>query len=395
MIPRVKPNYTILDLLFSLFKSNNSSLNRNTLIYELKKYFSNNNSYFYILLTPSGRSAIYILLSCINRSKVFIPAYTCKAVVEACKLANKYVYYLDIEKNKFNVDASNIDKKLDNNSIFLLTHQFGFPGDLDQLLPLALKSGAMVVEDCAASFGGKYRGQILGTFGEAAVFSFDSTKLLNTPLKGGFILTSNPDLFTKCNIFIKQNLKLMPLFLKLYYIFLAFILKLISNHSLYKIFHWFKFERKNLYTDEAKKSLNILNNFYTYKFSEFQAYITLKQLYKIDTIINKRLFIYTYFLSNLKNPLITLPPCNLNNEWVPIRFPILINDNKLTFYSLCIKEGLDLGFSFTFIDCPSKNINSYNIANSILNLPFYYNLSDKEIFTIVSILNNISISSFR
>jgi dTDP-4-amino-4,6-dideoxygalactose transaminase len=387
MIPRVQPNYSLLDLLSSFFIFNNTSTYRNKLICELKNLYNSD----YILLTPSGRGSIYIILSCIEQKKIFVPAYTCKAVIEACKLANKEIFFVETEDNSFNIDPKDLVGRLDSDSALLMTHQFGFPSQASQLLEIANGAGAIVLEDCAASFGGKCEEALTGTFGLASAFSFDSTKLLNAPLKGGFILTSDQNLFCKCQEFIDKNLKQLPLSLKIYFLILAIVLKIIGNQILYKLFHWLKFKRKGLYTDESKPSLNSLGFFYKFNMAEFQAAILLKQTSIINKIISKRRNIYNFLLDGLKeNKSLVLPPTIEGNGLVPIRFPVLINGDKYEFYERCAKNGLDLGFSFTFIESPVSYGKSHRIASRILNLPFYFNMSEKTIKSIIRILNNIS-----
>lgn len=48
-----------------------------------------------------------------------------------------------------------------------------------------------MIEDCAASLGTVYNGKLTGLFGNYAFFSFDSTKLVTVPSKGGFIIAAD------------------------------------------------------------------------------------------------------------------------------------------------------------------------------------------------------------
>lgn len=51
------------------------------------------------------------------------------------------------------------------------------------------------MEDCALTFGSKYKSIIVGNYGDAAIFSTDHTKPLNT-LIGGFVYTNDIDIAT-------------------------------------------------------------------------------------------------------------------------------------------------------------------------------------------------------
>jgi len=79
VIPRTKVNYRLLDLVAAIFIRERGYELRKHLVSRLSELFSTP----HILLTASGRSALYVVLSCLPQQKLLIPAYTCKAVVEA------------------------------------------------------------------------------------------------------------------------------------------------------------------------------------------------------------------------------------------------------------------------------------------------------------------------
>lgn len=54
----------------------------------------------------------------------------------------------------------------------LVYHQYGFPQDLDPILAYAHKHGLVVIEDCAHTLAGTYKGKPLGSFGDFAIYSF-------------------------------------------------------------------------------------------------------------------------------------------------------------------------------------------------------------------------------
>jgi dTDP-4-amino-4,6-dideoxygalactose transaminase len=376
MIPRTRPNYNVKNLIRSFFSSEKSDSKRNELLNRLQKYFNHDK----ILLTPSGRGGLYILLSCLDQRKVFIPAYTCKAVVEAVNLAGKSLEFIEIENGGFNADVEDLKGRLDSDSIVLITHQFGFCANIDALTSLALEAKSVVLEDAAASFGSRYNGRLTGTIGKAGFFSFDSTKLLNTPLKGGFIVFNDNDLYLKAKEFIDKSLTQLPFLKKVFYFFMGLCLCIISHNFLYSIFHWVKFKRKGLFTDEALPSKNRLGEFYIYKLSEFQAATLIEQIETVDTIISRRLNVYGKYRNALEEvDNIILPPAVTSYGDVPIRFPIRISGDKIDFYRKCLDLNFDLAFSFTFLDCPETYVKSLSLAKSVVDLPFYYSISDQEV----------------
>ncbi len=76
-------------------------------------------------------------------------------------------------------------------------HLAGWPCDMDALLALAREHGLYVIEDCAQAHGATYKGRPVGSFGDAAAFSFCQDKIISTGGEGGMLLTNNRDLWAK------------------------------------------------------------------------------------------------------------------------------------------------------------------------------------------------------
>lgn len=76
-------------------------------------------------------------------------------------------------------------------------HLYGQPADLPAILAVASKSGAKVVEDCAQAHGAAIGGRKVGTFGDAAAFSFYPTKNLGALGDGGAIFTRDENFAAK------------------------------------------------------------------------------------------------------------------------------------------------------------------------------------------------------
>lgn len=387
MIPRTKVNYTFISLMAALFTSEKDEYSRQKVIHHLECLLHSP----HILLTGSGRGALYLLLLALPHRKVFIPAYTCKAVAEAALLAGKEIFFGESEPDGFNMDPDKISEAwIDEDTVLVLTHQFGLPCQFEPLLKLARQVGAFVVEDAAASLGSRSKGRLTGTLGDAAFFSFDSTKLLNVPLKGGCLWVRDPDLFAHCWEVYEQKTLPMPLSRKLYYLFLGFALVLLENPLFYRVFHNVKFQWRGRFTEDSAIFLPRLGYFHIDRFSEWQAVILLPQLDRLEQIIAVRRQLYDEYLIRLAGAQsFLLPPKDIHQEWAPIRFPIRVFGNKLKFYEEAVRRGVDFAFSFTFLATPSSFLNAHKTANMVLDLPFYEKLTNKEIDKIVSVVMNI------
>jgi len=91
------------------------------------------------------------------------------------------VRFADIDIDTLNINPSAAEAAFkDDVKILVPVHFAGLPCDMDPLLALAKKHGALVVEDAAHSVGAEYKGRRLGTFGNMTVFSFHPNKNMTT-----------------------------------------------------------------------------------------------------------------------------------------------------------------------------------------------------------------------
>src|SRR5262245_15734689 len=386
MVPRTKVNYRLLELARAAFVGDGADRRRQQLSARLGELLDNSK----VVLTASGRGALYVLLSCLPQRRVLVPAYTCNAVVEAARLAGKEILFGESEENGFNMAADALEDVLDRETILIATHQFGIPCDIERMVEAARGRGAFVIEDAAASFGTRLRGRLTGTFGDAAFFSFDSTKLVNVPLKAGFLVVREPDLFAKCRDFVLSKCCPMPVHRKLRYLFLGAAMVMLEQPLTYRLFHNLKFHWRGRFSDESADLEPRLGPFYVDQMAEWQATLLLPQIDRLDTLITTRRRLYAEYLRRLHGAnRFALPTIDINNEWAPVRFPIRVHGDKLDFYRRATRRGIDFAFSFTFIASPPDFLRSHRLADSILDLPFYDRLTDHELDQVVAALDHL------
>ena len=132
-----------------------------------------------VVVLGSARAGLYFALQYYGLKRqdhIFVPDYLCQAVLNILNKTSFPVKYID-QRTK---------------AIFLL-HQWGFPQKMDEVMEEAKKRKLLVIEDCVHSFNSSYRGQKIGTLGDAAIFSFP--KLFPTCI-GGVIASSNHELIS-------------------------------------------------------------------------------------------------------------------------------------------------------------------------------------------------------
>lgn len=146
----------------------------------------------------AGRVALSACLHALNLApgdEVIVPGYTCVAVPNAVRFAGLKVVYADIELDTYGVDVHRLAAKLTHRTRALLIHHlYGLVcRDLEQLIEFARQHGLFVIEDCAHATGAKFKGRMIGSFGDVSFFSFERSKILNT-IQGGVAATTRPDL---------------------------------------------------------------------------------------------------------------------------------------------------------------------------------------------------------
>ena len=378
LIPRVKVNYTLRDILKSLFIGENNTVKREECKQLLSEYFNN----LYISLVPSSRDAIYELLVRLPQKKVIIPAYTCMVVNEAVQLSDKDVVFSKTDVNKFN---SSYLECIDSDSIVLATHQYGLPCNIEDIARKCKETGAVLIEDCATSLGTSVNGQLTGTFGDYAVISLNASKTLTVPPFGGILISRDVDMLK--DIEEKSGWLTPDMKFKVKALLRALAFVITKNTILYRLFHWMTIERKGKYQRTEHEQLSsVKTDYYKYSFTEWQASILLPQLKNLNRIIERRKCIYAYYDQYINSPLVKKPIMDRNA--VCTRYAILVEDRK-TFYKRCLAKGVDMDFSHCSVGCPAEFIEEHKMANRILNLPFYYELSEKEMKKVVEVVNSI------
>jgi len=122
-----------------------------------------------------ARNAIYHSLRALDiRSgeSVLVPAYICAAAVEPIEAYGAKTVFYGVRQNCV-PDFADIEAKIDRETrAVLAVHYFGFPCGIRQIREICDRHRLFLIEDCAHVLRGEDGGQLLGTFGEASVFSW-------------------------------------------------------------------------------------------------------------------------------------------------------------------------------------------------------------------------------
>src|SRR5271169_6035774 len=106
--------------------------------------------------------------------------------------------FADVDRDSQNITADTIEKVITKRSrAIIAVHLAGWPCDMDAIMALAKKHDLAVIEDCAQASGALYKGHPVGSFGDAAAFSFCQDKIMSTGGEGGMVATNKKGIWSK------------------------------------------------------------------------------------------------------------------------------------------------------------------------------------------------------
>lgn len=149
----------------------------------------------------SGTSALHVAMRLLNvgpGDEVITTPFTFIATSWAISYVGAKPVYVDIEDETFNIDPSLIERAITPKAKTVLpVHLYGQPFDVDKVLEVCRKHKLPLVEDAAQAHGAKYKGKVVGTFGDISCFSFYPTKNLGACGEGGALVTNNDQFATR------------------------------------------------------------------------------------------------------------------------------------------------------------------------------------------------------
>lgn len=253
----------------------------------------------------------------------------------------------------FNMDATKIEEKITaKTKAVLVTHLYGQASNMEPIMQIAKKYKLKVVEDCAQSHGAKFDGQTTGTFGNIGCFSFYPSKNLGAFGDGGALVTNDDEIAHKARIF--------------------------RNYG------------------SEKKYYNMVVGTNS-RLDEMQAGLLRVKLSHLNELIAERERICTRYLSEIKNPRISLPQVREGATTVWHQFVICCEDrqnliqhldeNEIgTLIHYPIPPHLSEAYSYLNLEKGTLPITE-KMAEEVLSLPLYNGMKDEEIDYVIEKIN--------
>lgn len=160
----------------------------------LEKEFAKKFGVRYAIAFNSGTSTLHAALEAAGvgpGDEVISPALTVIMDTTATLHANAIPVYADIKPDTFTMDPADLARKITPKTKAIIpVSLYGLPPDLDPIMDLAKKHKIAVIEDNAQCVLSTYKGQLVGTIGQMASYSFENTKHISCG-EGGMIITDN------------------------------------------------------------------------------------------------------------------------------------------------------------------------------------------------------------
>lgn len=356
----------------------------------------------------AGRMAFYAILKCIGVKKgdeVILTGFTCSVMANAVFRIGADVKYCDIDQDTLGMSPSCLKKIISpKTKVVVAQHSFGIPCKIDEIKSICKDNNIFLIEDCALSYMSKYKGIYVGDYGDAAIFSTDHTKPINT-LIGGLAYSKDSSLIERLRTLQKSadsfETRHVRNIIKRYNI--EHSLMRFPNFNWYILMiYWEALVGKVLH----KSSLIYLSgnttpfaeeDLYSYpsKLPKQLAQIGISVIQQYRSSLEERRSILKEFVEKFKHR--RIPSAYLSNDFdiIPLRLVYFANDEDLSVkHHLC-----GVWFEKPIINtvCSLKDFNYNNdcpiseyVGGTIINLPVLFPIKERE-----NLYQKVSLSNHR
>jgi perosamine synthetase len=278
--------------------------------------------------------------------EVICPSMSYIATANAITYVGGIPVFAEVNED-YNLDINHVKSLLSpRTKAILIVHQIGMPADIDAFNVLCKEKNLVLVEDAACAIGSSYKGKKIGSHSDLVCFSFHPRKVISTG-DGGMITTPRADFSER--------------------------LKLLRQHGMSVNDRVRHNSDKVIFEDHVEIG-------YNYRLTDIQASIGIKQLEKLDWIVEERRKIAMFYLDAFKDiPAIRLPvekPGYFSNYQ---SFSMFIKPESGISRNQLMQQLLDKGISTRRGVICSHKETAYRSMYNNLKLPVSEGLQDNSI----------------
>lgn len=304
----------------------------------------------------SGLDSLMLPLKAMNigtGDEVLVPSNTYIATALAVSYTGATPVFVEPDIRTYNIDPEKIEEKItEKTKAMMIVHLYGQPCHMESIIAIARKYNIKIVEDCAQAHGAMYKGKRVGSFGDAAGFSFYPGKNLGALGDAGAVISDNKALISE--------------------------IKALRNYgSDYKYHHICKG--------------------YNTRLDEIQAAMLRVKLPHLDRMNEYRANIAKKYLEGISNPLIKLPVIIENVE--PVWHIFAIRCDRRSDLEAYLTENeietikhyptpMHLQGAYRDLNLPEGSLPiAEEISRTQLSLPMFYGMTDKQVGYVIDKLN--------
>ncbi len=362
----------------------------------------------YAFSYSSDRSSLYACLVAAGikeGDEVLLTSFTCLAVPTAIVAAGATPKYCDIDPFTLDIDKDYLKQKITSNTkAIILQHTLGLASNFYEFKKIVEDKDIILIEDCALSIGSTDRGTLLGTMGDASIFSLELSKTLSSGW-GGILIVNNKKLaevvaeeyksIGELNYFKSMRMAIqLGLSAILYhpniYPLGKYIISFLFKARLFRPSSPTTEENGKVEGDflaKLPKQLLSISNHQVLRLDE----IKLKHKENSILLREKLLDLKYRVLGKYSNDSDSISP----------RIPLLIKDRSF-FIDYFLKNGIEIGqwFDGPLSPNPKNNVFNYDanqypqasfVAKHIVNIPCHYRLNEDDISLIKNTLSNFAL----
>lgn len=154
----------------------------------------------HVITANTGTAALHLAVQGAVEpgSEVLVQSLTFVASFQAISAAGAVPVACEVLPATLTIDLEDAARRLTERTRAIMpVHYASNPAHIDEVLAFAEKHGLRVIEDAAHAFGCRHKGQMIGTFGDVACFSFDGIKNI-TSGEGGCVVTADQVVAQRC-----------------------------------------------------------------------------------------------------------------------------------------------------------------------------------------------------
>jgi perosamine synthetase len=166
-------------------------------ITDFEQAFTEISGTHYAVASSNGTTALHLALLGLGvgpGDEIIVPTVTYVATANAVKYCGATPVLADVSPGTLNIDPDELERlRTPATKGVVSVHLYGIPADVKAINAFCDANELFHLEDAAESHGATVDGQPVGSFGDAAIFSFFGNKIVTTG-EGGMVVTDSPDL---------------------------------------------------------------------------------------------------------------------------------------------------------------------------------------------------------